>query len=251
MMRVKLLLCVPFLLCPQAWGDERSALQLSELDSRGQLLSASAMLYFNPKDRTPDPRLLTSVFHHLQTLETDVLQLGQPAALAQPLREMKRVFAELDGLPPADKDRYPALIQQLLVHQRQLQQATAAAYASEQRDLAPDTPSLLIGEQSRALASFLLDYQLRHYPLPGKEQLVLTPARLQALDQAIEARFAALLEQHAEHAPALDKIRGNYNFVRGQLQQARGRAQGGAEFYLSRAVTDLDELALTVVQSSR
>lgn len=250
-MRAKLLLCVAFLLCPQAWGDERGALQLSELDSRGQLLCASAMLYFNPKDRTPDPRLLTSVFHHLQTLETDVLQLGQPAALEQPLGEMKRVFAELDGLPPEQKQRYPELIQQLLAHQRQLQQATAAAYASEQRSLPSEAASPLFSEQSRALASFLLDYQLRHYPLPGKEQLVLSSARLQALDQTIEARFAALLEQHAEHAAALNKIRSNYQFVRGQLQQDKGRAQGGAEFYLSRAVTDLDELALTVAQHSR
>lgn len=249
MMRAKLWLCVLFLLCPQAWGDERSILQLSELDSRSQLLCASAMLYFNPKERTPDPRLLTSVFHHLQTLETGVQQLGQPAALAQPLGEMKKVFAELDGLPAADKERYPVLIQQLLAHQMQLQQAAAAAYAGEQRNLPPEAASPL-SEQSRAMASFLLDYQLRHYPLPGKEQLVLTPARLQALDQTIEARFATLQERHAEHAAALAKIRGIYQFVRGQLQQAKGRNHGGAEFYLSRAVTDLDELALTVAQHS-
>lgn len=250
-MRAKLLLCVPLLLCSPVGADERSALQLSELDSRSQLLCASAMLYFNPKERTPDPRLLTSVFHHLQTLETAVLHLGQPAALVQPLRDMQRVFAELDGLPAADKERYPVLIQQLLAHQMQLQQAAAAAYAGEQRSLPPEAASPLLSEQSRALASFLLDYQLRHYPLPDKEQLVLTPARLQALDQTIEARFAALLTQHAEHAAELSKIHGSYQFVRGQLQQAKGRNHGGAEFYLSRAVTDLDELALTVVQNSR
>lgn len=250
-MRAKSLLCVLFLLCSPVGADERSALQLSELDSRSQLLCASAMLYFNPKERTPDPRLLTSVFHHLQTLETAVQQLGQPAALAQPLGEMKKVFAELDGLPPADKQRYPALIQQLLAHQLQLQQAAAAAYAGEQRNLPAEAASPLLSEQSRALASFLLDYQLRHYPLPGKEQLVMTSARLQALDQTIEARFAALLAQHAEHAVALSKIHGNYQFVRGQLQQDGKRGHGGAEFYLSRAVIDLDELALTVVQNSR
>ncbi|MNZ90412.1 hypothetical protein D3C78_1093730 [compost metagenome] len=249
-MRAKLLLCVPLLLCPQAWADERSALQLSELDSRSQLLCASAMLYFNPQDRTPDPRLLTSVFHHLQTLETDVQQLGQPAALAQPLQGMKRTFAELDGLPPAQKQRYPALVQQLLAHQHALQQAADQASARTEQDLPPSTAHLF-SMQSRDLASFLLDYQLRHYPLPDRAQSGLPPERQQALDQAIETRFARLEELHPEHAATLGKIRLDYRFVRGQLQQAKGRAQGGAEFYLSRAVTDLDELALTVVLNSR
>ncbi|MNF04864.1 hypothetical protein D3C80_2044740 [compost metagenome] len=45
----------------------------------------------------------------------------------------------------------------------------------------------------------------------------------------------------------LVKVRGNYRFVRAELQQRKGRAPGGAEFYLSRAVLDLDELALTLL----
>lgn len=250
-MRKKVLLCGLLLLCSPVRGDERSALQLSELESRGQLLCASAMLYFNPGERTPDPRLLTSVFHHLQTLETYILQLGQPAALAQPLGEMKKVFAELDGLPTEQRQRYPELVQQLLTRQRQLQQAAASAYTDERQSLAADSPALLIGELSRSLAGFLLDYQLRHYPLPGQERFVLSPPALQALDQAIEGRFADLQSRQTGHAAELGKIRSSYQFVRGQIQQGGKRGHGGAEFYLSRAVTDLDELAQAVAQGSR
>ena len=54
-MRTTVLLCLLYLLYPSAWGDGRSAQQLSELDSCSHLLCASAMVYFNPQDRTPDP----------------------------------------------------------------------------------------------------------------------------------------------------------------------------------------------------
>ncbi|RJG08975.1 hypothetical protein D3879_24405 [Pseudomonas cavernicola] len=90
-----------------AWADGRSAQQLSELGSRSQLLCASALLYFNPQEREPDPRGLTAVFYHLQSLDTTIVQLGQPAALVQPLRVMQRVFSELDGLPRSQRQRYP------------------------------------------------------------------------------------------------------------------------------------------------
>lgn len=250
-MRTGLLLCALLLLNPLARADERSALQLSELDSRGQLLCASAMLYFHPKERTPDPRLLTSAFNHLQTLQTDVQQLGQPPELAGPVQAMREVFGRLEGLPATRRKEYPLLLRQLLVHQRELRAAAAAAYAREQREPSSDEASVsLLSEQSRALAGFLLDYQLRHYPLVDKEQWLLTAEQIQTLDQDIEERFTRLRQRYAEHAVMLDKIRGSYQFVRGQLQQARPRAGGGAEFYLGRAVIDLDELALKVAQSA-
>lgn len=248
MMRKKLLLHALLLLGAQAWADERSALQLSELDSRAQLLCASAMLYFDPKDRLPDPRLLTSVFHHLQTLQTDVQQLGQPVELAGPVHAMQQVFTELDGLPATRRQEYPILVRQLLAHRQALREAAGAAQAREEGALPAESSALLFSAQSRALASFLFDYQLRHYPLTDREQWLLSAEQLQALDQGIEERFARLRQQHVEYAEALDKIRGSYQFVRVQLQQAGKRANGGAEFYLGRAVTDLDELALTVAQ---
>ncbi|MEX6504558.1 hypothetical protein [Pseudomonas zhanjiangensis] len=93
------LLCVLFILCSPVQGDDHGPQQLSELVSRGQLLCASALLYFNPDERDPDPRSLTAVYHHLNTLDTYVLQLGQPPQLLQPLRAMQRTFSELDALP--------------------------------------------------------------------------------------------------------------------------------------------------------
>jgi hypothetical protein len=249
-MRSKLLLCALLVLTSQAQADQRSALQLSELDSRSQLLGASAMLYFDPRERTPDPRQLTSVFQHLQTLQTDVQQLGQPPELAGPVQAMQQVFSQLEGMPPVRRKEYPLLVRQLLVHQQSLREAASAAYAREQGELPGEASALLFGEQSRALASFLFDYQLRHYPVTDKAQWLLSAEQLQALDQGIEARFSHLREQHAAHAEALDKIHNSYQFVRAQLQKSGKRANGGAEFYLGRAVVDLEELALAVAQSA-
>lgn len=243
-MPMKWLLCWLSVLCPLAWGDARSAQQLSEISSRSQLLCASAMVYFDPGERAPDPRSLTAVFYHLNTLDTYVLQLGQPPALLQPLRAMQRLFAELDRLPRNQRERYPALISQLLSAQHLLQQAASQAYA--QQGLPDSAPQQLFGAQSQAMASLLLDYQRRNYPLPESPQSALKPAQLQALDQQIEQGFERLLAQYGEHAQVLDKARSNYQFVRRQLQQEHGRAHGGLEFYLSRTVIDLDELAQTL-----
>ncbi len=236
------LLC---LICPLAWGDGRSAGQLSEILSRSQLMCASAMVYFNPTERTPDPRGLNATHQHLNTMETYMVQLGQPEPLVQPLRAMKDVFDTLDRLPRAKREHYPELIQQLLGHQRQLQRAASAAYASA----GPDPVAADLWAQSQALATLLLDYQVRLYPLPQKSGLTLTPAQAKELDQAIEQRFETLMARHVEHAEVLSKAKASYLFVRPQLQQTASRAgagSGGPEFYLNRTSIDLDELAIAV-----
>ena len=97
-MRRTVWLCLLYLLCLPARGDAPAALQLSELDSRSRLLCASAMLYFDPRERAPDPRSLTAVFHHLNTLETHVLQLGRPAALAAPPSRTEQPFESKEKL---------------------------------------------------------------------------------------------------------------------------------------------------------
>ncbi|WP_448110919.1 hypothetical protein [Pseudomonas lini] len=247
-MRTPVLLCLLYLMSPLAWGDARSAQQLSKAGSRRRLLCASAMVYFDPQERSPDPRSLTAVFHHLNTLEAHVVQLGQPDLLTQPLRVLKSLFAELARLPRAQHERYSELVRQLLVAHRQLQQA-ADSYARAQPGLVAAAPVQPLNalSQALALASLLLDYQLRRYPLPDKTGFALTPAQVQALDGAIEQRFDGLLVEHSTHAEVLAKIRASYRFVRAELQQDKGRAQGGAEFYLSRAVLDLDELVMTVL----
>lgn len=234
------LLC---LLCLPALADTRTVRQLHELDSHSRLLCASAMLYFDPRERDPDPRLLTAVFHHLTTLETDVLQLGQPAPLARPLAAMRRLFEQLDGLPRSENRRYPELIGQLLEQRRLLGEAAA-------RSLDQAGPAQPFGEQSRDLAGLLLDYQLRRYPLPQRELWLLPAERLAQLDADIERRFEQLQAQYAAQATALAKVRGSYRFVHRQLRQDGGAGSGGAEFYLSRAVLDLDELALAAEQGT-
>ncbi|MGQ7958574.1 hypothetical protein ACUTAF_12835 [Pseudomonas sp. SP16.1] len=220
----------------------------NELNSRGQLLCASALLYFDPVERAPDPRSLTAVYHHLHSLQTHVLQLGQPPALAEPLEAMQRSFATLDALPRRQRQAYPALLAQLLVQQRTLQQAAADAHARAAVDAEPSTQ--LLERQSLDLASLLLDYQIRHYPWPSGMPVAAPRVSHEALDQALVERFEQLRLLLPEHAEALAKIRSGYQFVRPLLNQPSGRGQGGAEFYLSRAVLDLDELAASLRQGS-
>jgi len=247
-MRAKMLMGLLCLLSSLAWGDDRSLQQLSELGSRSQLLCASALLYFNPDEREPDPRGLTAVFYHLQSLETTIVQLGQPAVLMQPLRVMRRVFGELDGLPRSQRQRYPQLVQELLLQQRQLRKAAADLQAPlSPAEVAARLP---LNAQSNALASLLLDYQLRHYPLLDKTQVPLSDAQLQALDLRIKQGFDDLLLRYPAHAEALRKINSSYQFVRAELRQSSSQTHGGAEFYLGRAVTDLDDLAMSVVNAS-
>ncbi|MGB4076008.1 hypothetical protein [Pseudomonas sp.] len=244
-MRTIVVVCLLCLHVSLVWGDERSAQQLSELGSRSQLLCASALLYFNPLEREPDPRGLTAVFQHLQSLDTTIVQLGQPPALVQPLRVMQRLFTELDALPRRQRQRYPQLVRQLLLQQQQLRQAAAALQAPlSPAELAARLP---LNAQSNALASLLLDYQLRHYPLPEQTQQPLSSEALQALERSIEQGFDSLLQRHPEHVEVLRKINSSYQFVRAELQQSTSQTHGGAEFYLGRAVIDLDELAQAVL----
>ncbi len=249
-MRSIALICLLFMLCSPVKGEEYATQQLSELVSRGQLLCASALLYFNPNQRTPDPRSLTAVYHHLNTLDTYVLQLGQPPQLVQPLRAMQRTFGELDALPRQQRQRNPVLLEQLLMQHRQLQQAASAAYRQAEAEAGPAVPVQLLNRQSQEMATLLLDYQLRHSPSLNSSSWLLDGERLQALDQAIEKRFDGMQAAIAEHAAVLGRIRSQYQFVRPQLQARSGRAHGGAEFYLSRAVLDLDELAMTILQGT-
>ncbi len=235
------LLCAPLL----AAGQPQP---LNELSARGQLLCASALLYFNPAERAPDPRSLTAVYHHLHSLQIQVLQLGQPPALAAPLAAMQRSFATLDALPRRQRQAYPQLLAQLLSQQRALQQAAAGVVAPASVDAEAPTPVQLLGQQSQDLASLLLDYQIRHYPWPSGMPVTFPQVSPQALDRVLEARFAQLRLLLPEHAEALARIRSSYQFVRPLLQASETGGQGGAEFYLSRAVLDLDELAASLRQ---
>lgn len=242
MRKLLMLFC---LLSPLAWGSEQDARHLGELGSHSRLLCASAMVYFNPEEREPDPRALKATFYHLNTLNRLIVQLGSPASLQRPVQAMEKLFNTLDGLPRDQASRFPELVGRLLEQERSLEQAVQTLSANMKQDPATD-PGAPFNAQSQALASVLLDYQLRAYPLPNKLDFALPEAQAAGLDADIEQRFDQLLAGHPEHAKVLGKARTNYRFVRAQLQQGGGRTHGGAEFYLSRAADDLDELAATL-----
>ena len=48
----------------------------------------------------------------------------------------------------------------------------------------------------------------------------------------------------------LTTVQRNYQFVRPMLIDTKAEGHGGAEFYLTRAVLDLDELALNQVETA-
>jgi hypothetical protein len=241
-----LLIVLLSVLSPLAWADALTTQQISEVDTRSHLLCASAMVYFNPSERNPEPQGLNTVFFHLNTLEYRIQQLGQPKLLTQPLQIIKRLFKELEATPNAQRERYPEQIGQLLEQQQKLLRGLQTL--AEPTDSSAPQP---LNSLSQALARLSLDYQLRHYPLHDGQALQLPPAQLQALDSMIEQDFETLLaapEGHSDGLDALSKLRSNYHFVRATLQKKKGRAQGGIDFYLGRMVLDLDEMAMLLAE---
>lgn len=242
------LLCLMSLSSSALLADARSSQQLSELVSRSRLMCASALLYFDPQLRSPDPRGLTAVYYHLNTLETLVLQLGQPAELQAPLLALKASFARLEKMPRSERRQYPQLLAEMLGQQRLLLAAAAERQVEVEAQVSQGT--LLLQRQSRDLAQLLLDYQLRHYPWPQARGDLLAIEQRQQIDQAIQQRFVVLEQELPGQGKALQAARRHYQFVRSQLQSGAGTASGGAEFYLSRAVLDLDELAAGTPESN-
>ncbi|CAD5107439.1 hypothetical protein [Zestomonas carbonaria] len=231
------LLCLlyPLLAC----GEASDAQRLNELGSRSRLLCASAMAYFDPREREPDSRGLTTVYHQLMTLETLVVQLGSPESLRRPLLTMKGLFETLEGLPRQQAAQFPPLVRQLLVAGGTLRQAAEATAAG-----LPDEPwAGELGAQSQAIATLLLDYQLRGYPLPEPQPFALGTDEVRRLDAEVGQRFERLQARYPQRAGELGKIDNTYRFVRSQLREGNGRLSGGAGFYLARAISDLDELA--------
>ncbi|MCY1283698.1 hypothetical protein D9M68_298650 [compost metagenome] len=240
MRKTLLLLC---LLHPMlASGNALDAQRLSEIGSRSRLLCASAMAYFDPREREPDERGLTAVYHNLMALDTLVVQLGDAESLRHSLQTMRTLFETLEGLPRQEAAQFPPLIRQLLEASAALRQKALASAA----DTPGDPLAELLGAQSRALAALLLDYQLRGYPLPDPQSFALSGEQIRQLDVEVGQRFERLQAGYPQHAVALGKIDNTYRFVRNQLLQGNGHLKGGAGFYLDRAISDLDDLAVSV-----
>jgi hypothetical protein len=132
-------------------------------------------------------------------------------------------------------------------------QSRLDAWGREQYQQAQQGAPLLVTllhQQSLEMAQLLLDYQVRQYPLPAGAPIVLTQAQREQLDLAITERFESLLAQSSGQASELNRVRSSYRFVRPQLlADDKFRAKGGADFYIVRNISDLDEMAMQVVLS--
>lgn len=246
-MRVGFLLGV-LLMCSQAGADSLNLQYLHDVRTNGYLLCASSMLYFNPAEKSQDPRALTSSFSSLTQLDTRVTQLGLPPQLNEIEQSMKTVFKVLDTTPRSRAKDYPESILKLLGLQQQLEAWGAEQYNQESRD----APSLVtaLHQQSLNMAQLLLDYQVRQYPLPAGAPITLTQVQRDELDKLVTERFEVLLKQAPEQAAELSRVRSSYRFVRPQLLGGDDfRAKGGADFYIARNISDLDELAMQATLS--
>lgn len=110
------------------WGSSISPPRLSEIVSRIYLLSASALAYFNPQDRSPNPRSLTAILYNLHTIYTYMEAQEQPQVLTQPLAASKSILDRLEVLPHSERKRYPELMRQLLSEQQKLRQGAEEMY---------------------------------------------------------------------------------------------------------------------------
>ncbi|HCE6396376.1 MULTISPECIES: hypothetical protein [Pseudomonas aeruginosa group] len=231
------------LLCCEAWADTQPLQILHEVRSRGYLLCASAMVYYAPQDKEPDPRSLASYFDSLNQLQTRNVQLGRPDVLSETLEQMVQLLDSLEDLPRRDAARYPDKIGRLLVLQWRLDNWAAEQYLAQSGDSGGLLPSL--HRQSLDIARMLLDYQARWYRMPTDQRTGLQPEERTALDGQIQERFERLLREYPDQAEQFDKLRKSYRYVRAQLLEPNpSLLQGGVEFYLVRNVIDLDELAM-------
>jgi len=245
-MRTALFLIL-FSLASLVRADTNSLQYMHEASTRANLVITSAMVSFNPDDRFPDPRSLNAYFDGLYVISTKITQLGQPEELMVPYKGMETVFRSLDETARKDAAVYPEKIKELLMLNKQLQDALLASFKTGLEA----TPSkvLPLYEQSQAISRLLYDYQLRRYPLEDKTGLVLEQAEIEALDAEILKRFETLGKSYPTHEEYIEKVRKNYKFVRSQLLQAKGRPTGGAEFYMTRSVIDLNDFAFEIAMS--
>lgn len=242
-MRSALLIILTFC-CSFARADSQDLQSLNEIATNSNLFTASMMVYFNPKDRTPDERSLQSAFGAIAVIDTKVNQLGQPPEVLAPFTEMKKIFEMLDRTKRSESAIYPENIQRILQLNQELQAAVDTAVQAAL--LANPSTLTMLYNQSRDISRLLADYQLRRYPLEDKTPFLIDPTRLPAIDQQIEKNFEVLIKRYPNNADYLQPASKNYRFVRKQLLQASGRPTGGAEFYMSRTVLDLNDLAATL-----
>lgn len=237
------------MICSAADADQLNLQYLHDVRTNSYLLCASSMLYFNPAEKTQDPRALTGSFGNLTQLDTRVAQLGLPPALVEIKLLMQQEFKALDATAHSNAQHYPPHILNLLQLQRRLD-----AWGREQYEQELPSASLAIislHQQSLEMAQLLLDYQVRQYPLPVGAPTALTQAQRDQLDHAITERFELLITQNPENISTLNRVRSSYRFVRPQLIGGENfRAKGGTDFYITRNITDLDEMAMQAVLSS-
>jgi hypothetical protein len=240
-MRSALFLILAFC-CSFAHADVLIVQHLNEIRTNSNLFAASSMVYFNPKDRTPDERTLTAAFGALVVMDTKITQVDNPPAMRDAYEEMNGIFKVLEKTKRRESGVFPEKVLRILQLNQVMQAAVDELYKAEIA-LTPSPVALLNG-QSTDISNLLMDYQLRRYPLDDaqKAPFKMDAEQMPELDKKIDENFKLLLQQRPQNADYLDPAYKNYRFVRKQLLQSKGRPNGGAEFYMTRTVIDLNDL---------
>ncbi|CAN7313924.1 hypothetical protein LJR071_001603 [Pseudomonas sp. LjRoot71] len=249
-MRAGILLMFWMLCSADTWADDQRLQFLHEIRTRSYLLCSSAMLYFNPAIKSPDPRALASNYDSLMRLHTRTVQLGQPSHMVEIQRSMQGLMKSLERMPRQDAGLYPEKLMHLLELQRQAESWADEQY--RQQSGARFERARELHQQSLAMSHMLLNYQIRSYPLAAGSSVGMSDTQLEAQDSAINERFVQLIKRHEEFAKSFEAIHKNYRFVRGQLlSKSVHQPSGGIEFYLTRSIIDMDELAIQILESQK
>jgi hypothetical protein len=98
-MRAGILLLLWILFPAGAMANDQTLQLFHEVRTRSYLLCSSAMLYFSPAIKLPDPRALISNYDSLMLLQTRTVQLGQPPYLVEIQRSMQGLMEALEQIP--------------------------------------------------------------------------------------------------------------------------------------------------------
>lgn len=222
------------LLCLVPLGRAEPSLRTQAL-----LLTANALVYFDADPRArPDERHLARMQQAGEGLRRQLDAGPWPAELRQAGETLLAQQVALAAVPREQAPRYPQLLVALLDARLQLE-AQLRQHAE-----AATAPRQLLQRLNQAIGELLLHAQARSARVLGDHSLSLDQDGFAALDQQIEADFAAAIELLPAQAEALHKQRLAYRFVRKRLLDADpGQVDGSLERYLGGVLLSLDTLA--------
>ncbi len=231
------------ILCGPARADVSDAQRLHEIRTRGFLLCANLLVYYNNLDPAAAfyPAAREAYRQHLAELDALSAPLRDRPALSAALRELQSAIARLEKQPEDSQIEYSVWLNPVLRAQGDLDRHAAAAYQAS-------------GEQPASLATLhrlsldigrmLLLYESQAFSRTGIYSFDVHENSFSELDQRIGASHENLAQLLPEAGNELREVRQNYGFVRQRLKTSEQQVVArSASLYLGKSVATLDRLA--------